>query len=91
MAFIRWILIIALVALLVTAAVVIRGAVGVALGYSAKQLCSGVFVAGLPADFIESTDIAPRMALLGPALGSLNLDIDTSTGVASARKSQAAV
>src|SRR6056297_2626425 len=48
----------------------------VATGYSAKQLCSGVFVAGLPADFVIERDILPRMALLGPARGLLDLTVD---------------
>ena len=40
-------------------------AMQVAVGYSAKQLCSGVFVSGLPAEFVVTRDILPRMALLG--------------------------
>lgn len=45
-------------------------------GYSAKQLCSGVFVAGLPEEFIEEKDINPRMVFLGPALSLLDMQVD---------------
>jgi len=50
----------------------------IATGYSAKQLCSGMFVAGLPEEFILETDIEPRMAVLGPALGLLHMVSDKS-------------
>ena len=50
----------------------------IATGYSAKQLCSGMFVAGLPEDFILERDIMPRMAILGPALPLLHLVSDKS-------------
>ena len=56
----------------------------VATGYSAKQLCSGVFVAGLPARFVIERDILPRMALLGPARGLLDLTVDAQKGEARA-------
>jgi CubicO group peptidase (beta-lactamase class C family) len=46
-------------------------------GYSAKQLCSGVFVAELPRSFVLNRDINPRMgSYLGPALGLLKMSID---------------
>ena len=45
----------------------------IATGYSAKQLCSGIFVAGLPEEFILERDIEPRMAVLGPALSLLHM------------------
>jgi hypothetical protein len=61
-----------------------RGAIQVAVGYSAKQLCSAVFVAGLPEAFAKDLDIMPRMAILGPLLGSLKMHTDTSDGVVSA-------
>lgn len=48
----------------------------IATGYSAKQLCSGVFVAGLPEAFIRERDIEPRMAVLGPLLSHLKLESD---------------
>ncbi len=50
----------------------------IATGYSAKQLCSGIFVAGLPEKFILERDIEPRMAILGPALGLLHMVSDKS-------------
>lgn len=61
-----------------------HGAFKVATGYSAKQLCSGVFLANLPADFIESHDIRPRLAILGPVLGALKFNVDESAGFAEA-------
>ncbi len=48
----------------------------VVTGYSAKQLCSGVFVAGLEPDFIIEKDIHLSMGLLGPLLSQLELDVD---------------
>lgn len=46
-------------------------------GYSAKQLCSGVFVAELPQSFVLDRDINPRVgSYLGPALGLLKMSID---------------
>ncbi|MFT6051996.1 MAG: CubicO group peptidase (beta-lactamase class C family) [Halioglobus sp.] len=46
-------------------------------GYSAKQLCSGVFVAELPQSFVLDRDINPRMrSYLGPALGLLQMRVD---------------
>ncbi len=56
----------------------------VAVGYSAKQLCSGVFVSALPRDFVVARDILPRMAILGPALELLSLEVDTARGEARA-------
>ncbi|MEM8493159.1 MAG: serine hydrolase [Pseudomonadota bacterium] len=61
-----------------------REAVAVATGYSAKQLCSGVFVSRLPEDFIIERDILPRMAVMGPALPLLELTVNESEGFASA-------
>lgn len=52
----------------------------VATGYAAKQLCSGVFVAGLPETFILEKDIRPRMAILGPARPLLRHELDTVAG-----------
>ena len=40
------------------------GAIGA--GYAAKQICSGVFVARLPEDFIVETDVLPRLATVTP-------------------------
>lgn len=56
----------------------------VAVGYSAKQLCSGVFVSAMPRDFVVARDILPRMASLGPAVKLLSLDIDAARGEARA-------
>ncbi|MBE9540574.1 MAG: serine hydrolase [Proteobacteria bacterium] len=50
----------------------------IATGYSSKQLCSGMFVAGLPEKFVLETDINPRMAILGPAQGLLHMVSDNS-------------
>ena len=62
----------------------LHAAAEVAVGYSAKQLCSGVFVAGMPEKFVIDTDIHPRMAILGPALPLLRLSVDESSSQASA-------
>ena len=62
----------------------LQDATEVAVGYSAKQLCSGVFVAGLPEKFVIDTDIYPRMAILGPALPFLQLQVDAAANTASA-------
>ncbi|MEQ8516053.1 MAG: serine hydrolase [Chromatocurvus sp.] len=59
-------------------------AASVAVGYSAKQLCSAAFVSGLPAEFVVTRDILPRMAILGPARGLLDLDLDQVRGEARA-------
>ncbi|MDB3933049.1 hypothetical protein N9393_01805 [Luminiphilus sp.] len=40
----------------------LHGAAKIGVGYSAKQLCSGVFVSDLPAEFVLEHDILPRMA-----------------------------
>lgn len=50
------------------------GAIGA--GYAAKQLCSGVFVAQLPARFVMDTDVLPRLATVGPMPMFLDYDID---------------
>ena len=54
----------------------LRQAAAIPLGYSAKQMCSGVFVAQLPAQFILENDIHPNMATLGQALPLLDLSVD---------------
>ena len=56
----------------------------VATGYSAKQLCSGVFVAGLPEAFIIENDIHVSMETLGPLLPQLGLSVDRAAGRAEA-------
>ena len=40
---------------------VLHGAAKIGVGYSAKQLCSGVFVSHLPTDFVLEKDIMPRL------------------------------
>ncbi|MEP5763561.1 MAG: serine hydrolase [Halieaceae bacterium] len=47
-----------------------------ATGYSAKQLCSGVFRSGLPADYIIENDIHLSMAALGPLWPLLHTEVD---------------
>ena len=42
----------------------LHSAASIGVGYSAKQLCSGVFVSQLPAEFILEKDILPRMATI---------------------------
>ena len=52
-----------LVSLVIAAFVwALDGAAKIGVGYSAKQLCSGVFVSQLPAEFVLEKDILPRMA-----------------------------
>jgi CubicO group peptidase (beta-lactamase class C family) len=58
-------------------------ALDVATGYAAKQLCSGVFVAGLPADFVRQRDIDLAMASLGLLLPRLETRVSASNEVTS--------
>ena len=51
------------------------GAIGA--GYAAKQVCSGVFVARLPEQFVLETDVLPRLATVGPLAQLLNYEVDT--------------
>ena len=51
-----------LVVALSAAGWMLHGAAKIGVGYSAKQLCSGVFVSHLPAEFVLEHDILPRMA-----------------------------
>ena len=71
-------------ALLGGGALLARPALQVGVGYSAKQLCSAVFVAGLPDRFVIQRDIEPRMAVLGPLSGALDLRTEATRGVAEA-------
>ncbi|MEE4249047.1 MAG: serine hydrolase [Alcanivoracaceae bacterium] len=73
-----------LVVALISGIWIARGAMQVAVGYSAKQLCSAVFVSGLPETFAKDRDILPRMAILGPLRGSLKMHTDTAAGLVSA-------
>ena len=53
----------------------LAGAIGA--GYAAKQICSGVFVARLPEQFVVDTDVLPRLATVGPLVQLLDYDLDT--------------
>ncbi len=77
-------LIVLLPALLALAATVGRDGLQIGVGYSAKQLCSGVFVAGLPQSFVWETDIWPRSATFGPLRHWLDVRADTASGLAEA-------
>ena len=57
------------------------GRIGV--GYAAKQLCSGVFVSGLPEDFVLAQDVRPRLATV-PLLSNF-LTTELGADSASAR------
>ncbi|WP_439105660.1 serine hydrolase domain-containing protein [Congregibacter sp.] len=61
-----------------------RGAMQVAVGYSAKQVCSAVFVSGLPEGFVRDRDVLPNMAILGPLLGALKIETVRDEGVVTA-------
>ncbi|EAQ96496.1 serine hydrolase domain-containing protein [Congregibacter litoralis] len=61
-----------------------RDAMKVAVGYSAKQVCSGVFLSGLSAEFVQDRDVNPNMAILGPLLGALDITVDQEQGLVSA-------
>ena len=39
----------------------LHGAAKIGVGYSAKQLCSSVFISHLPTDFVLEKDIIPRL------------------------------
>jgi CubicO group peptidase (beta-lactamase class C family) len=82
---IKWIVVAGLAGLLAWAGWRGWEAAGVAVGYTAKQLCSGVFVAGLPAAFVIERDVYPRMAILGPARSLLDLTVDAERGEARSR------
>lgn len=61
-----------------------RNAMQVAVGYSAKQVCSGVFLSGLSEEFVRDRDVSPNMAILGPLLGALKINTDKEEGVVAA-------
>jgi len=63
----------------VTLAIRLGGQAGaIGAGYAAKQICSAVFVARLPARFILDTDVLPRLATVGPLAQLLDYELDTS-------------
>ncbi len=57
----------------------------VVVGYSAKQLCSGVFVAHQKPEFIIQNDIHLSMSVLGPILSLLEFEVDRERQRAQAR------
>ena len=62
----------------VTLAVRLGGQAGaIGAGYAAKQICSGVFVARLPEQFVLETDVLPRLATVGPLAQLLDYEVDT--------------
>jgi CubicO group peptidase (beta-lactamase class C family) len=65
-------------------AVLVYGQLRVAVGYSAKQLCSGVFVSGFSPRFVLETDVLPRLEAFGPAGSLLDIRVDTAGGFADA-------
>ena len=66
-----------------TAAWLVHGMAKIGTGYAAKQLCSGVFVSGLPAEFILDKDIRPRLATV-PIISAL-ISTEVGPSFASAR------
>ena len=68
-------------AVMIGAAMAIRLAVqagAIGAGYAAKQICSGVFVARLPEQFVVDTDVLPRLATVGPLAQLLDYELDTN-------------
>ena len=82
---------IAALALIVAAVLLARlatqaGTIGA--GYAAKQICSGVFVARLPEQFVVSTDVLPRLATVGPLAELLGYEVNHSQREVVARARQ---
>ncbi len=65
------------------AAWLVHGMAKIGTGYAAKQLCSGVFVSGLPAEFVLDKDIRPRLATV-PIISAL-ISTEVGPSFASAR------
>lgn len=61
---------------------VVHSAGKVGVGYAAKQLCSGVFVSGLPARFVVENDIEPRLATVPLLSRFLKTGVDDATASA---------
>jgi CubicO group peptidase (beta-lactamase class C family) len=68
---------------------VVHSAGKVGVGYAAKQLCSGVFVSGLPARFVLDHDIEPRLATVPLLSQFLTTDINGATASARVLTAQA--
>ncbi len=68
---------------------VVHSAGKVGVGYAAKQLCSGVFVSGLPARFVLDNDIEPRLATVPLLSQFLTTDINGATASARVLTAQA--
>lgn len=76
------IVIAALVVLSLSAGLVVYGApriLGIATGYTAKQLCSTHFVAELPDQFVWDYDVFPRMEVMGPLRSQLTYAVDEAS------------
>ena len=52
---------------------------GIATGYTAKQLCSTHFVAELPDQFVWDYDVFPRMEVMGPLRSQLTYVVDETS------------
>ena len=61
--------------LLVVGGWIVHETAKIGVGYSAKQLCSGVFVSELPGEFTLKYDIVPRLQSIGPLSGLLTTEI----------------
>jgi CubicO group peptidase (beta-lactamase class C family) len=69
----------ALVVLSLVVGIIVYGAprlLGIATGYTAKQLCSTHFVAELPDQFVWDNDVFPRMEVMGPLRSHLTYTVD---------------
>jgi len=79
----RYLVVLVFLGLLLWAGLFVRGGLQIVAGYSAKQMCSGVFVAGLPQSFVWDVDVMPRMrAAIGPAHSWLDIRVDRPNGFA---------
>jgi len=83
---VSWVLVLLIVAGLM---VVVHSAGKVGVGYAAKQLCSGVFVSGLPAKFVVENDIEPRLATVPLLSRFLTTGVDGETASARVLTAQA--
>ena len=72
----KTLLALSVIATLVLPARFVMQAGTVGAGYAAKQICSGVFVARLPEQFVVNTDVLPRLATVGPLAELLGYEVD---------------